>query len=76
MAVYNCLACRGHIQQKTCITYNIKRIEGMEKLNSYKFWVSPTLIPTTEDIIPRSDRERRSFHDESFLNRLIEAQVI
>ena len=48
----------------------------MEKLNSLKFWVSPRLIPTTEDAIARSKRDRHSFHNDSFLNSRIEVQVI
>ena len=48
----------------------------MEKLNSLKFWVSPRLIPATENVIARSKRDRHSFHNDSFLNSLIEVQII
>ena len=40
------------------------------------FWISPRLIPTTEDVLARSKRDRHSFHNDSFLNCLIEVQII
>ena len=38
--------------------------------------MSPRLIPTTEDVIAISKRDRHRFHNDSFLNSLIEAQII